>query len=252
MIGSSFASISQNEYIDYFNDGIVNTSKYESINSNIIENVNGMEIQPIGALEGGVRIKPNIPNVGLNFTNQNVASYYELVIRPDFTNINDNARINVIGSEGETIESYLISNIDKKIYYFNRNKEGELETELFGSFTAGNDITIQAKRTYSWWPPVCKGDRCDYGIDISDLLIFARWRIGKVASSIQSPPSNSGVINPERINIESTNKFTIAKFIIRDFIPQLEHPLLGLKTSSVYYKNNSGASTSLILADGFF
>jgi hypothetical protein len=212
-----------------------------------------MEVTPISNQEiGGVIVKPELPTQGFGFHNPTARNSYELIIRPEFTSINETALIEVKGEGGFVIESYLISNSDKKIYYTNRDKYGNIETSLFGSFSTGTDIVIQRAREYSWWPPVCSGPRCDYGIDIPDLLIFARWRIGAVARTQDYPPSAESTINPVTIDVKSTSKMFITKFAIRDFIPELTHPLLGLKTENKFYRQNSGNQIALTIDQTFF
>lgn len=251
--GLAFSTYAQNEFIDNFDDGVVNNLKYESFNAVLTENSSGMEVTPISNQEiGGVIVKPELPTQGFSFSNPNARNSYELIIRPEFTSIDETALIEVKGEGGFVIESYLISNSDKKIYYTNRDKYGNIETSLFGSFSTDTDIIIQRAREYSWWPPVCSGPRCDYGIDIPDLLIFARWRIGAVARTQDNPPSAESTINPVTIDVKSKSKMFITKFAIRDFIPELTHPLLGLKTENKFYRQNSGSQVTLKIDQSFF
>jgi len=212
----------------------------------------GWRFTPLTGVEGGVKIDPDIPSQDFGFNNQDFTDSYELIIRPEFTQPNETALIEVVGTGGVRIESYVISNIDKNIYYISRDRFGNLETELFGSFSANTDITIQRKREYHWWPPTCTGDRCDYGIDIPGGLIFAKWRIGK--SAIAQDPSlpGTGPMHPSHINVKSSSKFFVTKFAVRDFFPLLEHALLGIKPSVPFYKQNSGDFLTLEIEKPFF
>jgi hypothetical protein len=251
--GIIYSTFAQNEFIDNFNDGVVNNLQYQPFNALLTENFNGMEITPISNQEiGGVIIKPDLPKQGFSFNNPNARNSYELIIRPEFTDDHETALIEIQGEGGFIIESYLISNVDKKIYYINRDKYGNLDTSIFGGFSIGTDIIIQRAREYSWWPPVCTGPRCDYGIDIPGGVIFARWRIGSVARTQETPPTAESTINPTNIVVKTKSKIFVSKFTIRDFIPQLTHPLLALRTNNKFYRQNSGNEISLIINEPFF
>lgn len=254
ILGISIPCFSQNEFVDEFNDGIVNTAKYEAINASLIENANGMEVTPLTINEGGVRVKPELPNQGFGFDNPNATNSYEIIIRTEFTQPNETTIVEVVGTGGFIIESYIISNIDKNIYYVNRDKFGNLETELIGKFTEGEDIVIQRARQYSWWPPVCTGPICSYGAGPipGGVVVVAKWNISKIANTQDNPPTVPSTINPINIVVKSTSKFTIAKFALRDFLPELQHPLLGLKPNTGFYRQNSGASLSLVIEQPFF
>lgn len=199
-----------------------------------------------------MKVKPDIPNQGFGFNNPEARNSYELIIRPEFNNSDETALVEVKGEGGFVIESYLISNADKNIYFTSRDKYGNTETSLFGSFNTGEEIVIQRAREYSWWPPKCTGPRCDYGIDIPDLLVFARWRIGKVARTQDVPPNAESTINPVSINITSKSKLFIARFAIRDFIPELTHPLLNLEAMDKFYQQGSGEEMSLTIDNSYF
>ncbi len=228
-------ALSPTAYQENFNGPSVDSNIFIPLNA-VLKVSNGeLKVTPTGK-SGGVLVMSPLPMLPpLSSESPNSAWAYGVRFEP----VSPHPKKGTITVKSRGLGG---STIDLTTYDYLTGIATTDERDVYGALASSStpfatDQAQQAerKRTYSWWPPLCQGPRCDYGFGLDadgHVVIFARWLIGHLNSSIAAPDAAPAL---EGIEISSTMPFKLSSVTIESA------PTLSSDISSVWYLSSNRA-----------
>ncbi len=240
-------------FVDEYNDGI--PDNYSPINGSVLEETDGtLIVSPASpGASCGVAIENPTQKSDFNSCNPDVAWYFNIDTAPSADNSElREIMIEAVGVDGGILERVIYDYQNQLIYNVTRNPiTGQEEAELVGAMEDGTGNRAERKRSYSWWPPTCKGPRCDYGFQVElgnppDIIFVARWRIGKLSAQI----SGDKIESLSHLNVTANSDFYVfrSEFRADTAVPTDLEDTWSIAPTQY---NTTGGETGSLMGEGF-
>ncbi len=193
------------EYIDDFEDGIVDPDIYQPIDGAIIVEVDGqLVVTPIGP-SGGVLINIRLPMPAPVSSSNLVEEWqYEITMTPTFTDEDiGTMTMESMGSAGRVIDRTLYDNETDTIFVSEGDRFGGVQTLAVATFMPNLALREAKKHTCRWIPPGWSSRKCCYYI----IPPVVYWKFGEFGDAPLDASLND--VGLTGIRLVSTDPFAI-------------------------------------------